>query len=112
VLDQELHRTLALRETVARQARFRAGRVVGESDQHQPQSLTQLSKGDMAIVEDGLAVKKDFFGRIIQAQPLAEVTGGAREMAATQEKVWVTFHEGLNNAVRKPMMLREFLNGL
>ncbi|KAM0514215.1 hypothetical protein ACHAPE_007052 [Trichoderma viride] len=112
VLDQELHRTLAIRETVARQARFRAGRVVGESDQHQPQSLTQSSKDDMAIVEDGLAVKKDFFGRIIQAQPLAEVTGGAREMAATQEKVWVTFHEGLNNAVRKPMMLREFLNGL
>ncbi|EHK43527.1 hypothetical protein TRIATDRAFT_34454 [Trichoderma atroviride IMI 206040] len=113
VLDQELHRTLAIRETVARQARFRAGRVVGESDQHQPQSLTQPSKDDMAIVEDGLVVKKDFFGRIIQAQPLAEVTGGAREKkAATQEKVWVTFHEGLNNAVRKPMMLREFLNGL
>lgn len=67
----------------------------------------------MAIVEDGLVVKKDFFGRIIQAQPLAEVTGGAREQkAATQEKVWVTFHEGLNNAVRKPMMLREFLSGL
>ncbi|KAM0449006.1 hypothetical protein ACHAO4_007962 [Trichoderma viride] len=113
VLDQELHRTLAIRETIARQARFRAGRVVGESDQHQPQSLTQPSKNDMAIVEDGLVVKKDFFGRIIQAQPLAEVTGGAREKkAATEEKVWVTFHEGLNNAVRKPMMLREFLNGL
>ncbi|KAL6898169.1 hypothetical protein GGI43DRAFT_408566 [Trichoderma evansii] len=114
VLDQELHRTIALREAVARQARFRAGRAIGESDHLQP--LTQPSqsqKDDMAIVEDGLVVKKDFFGRIIQAQPLAEVTGSQREKkAATQEKVWVTFHEGLNNAVRKPMMLREFLNGL
>ncbi|KAL7921675.1 hypothetical protein ACQKWADRAFT_294951 [Trichoderma austrokoningii] len=112
VLDQELHRTLVLRESVARQARFRAGRAVGESEHHQPQSLTQPSRDDMAIVEDGLVVKKDFFGRIIQAQPLAEVTGGAREKKATQDKVWVTFHEGLNNAVRKPMMLREFMNGL
>lgn len=67
----------------------------------------------MAVVEDGLVVKKDFFGRIIQAQPLAAVTGSAMEKkAASQEKVWVTFHEGLNNAVRKPMTLREFLSGL
>lgn len=68
----------------------------------------------MAVVEDGLVVKKDFFGRIIEAQPLADVKGGLMEKkaAAGQEKVWVTFHEGLNNAVRKPMTLREFLSGL
>lgn len=66
----------------------------------------------MAVVEDGLVVKKDFFGRIIQAQPLAELAGSAAEKRAGQDKVWVTFHEGLNNAVRKPMMLGEFLSGL
>ncbi|EHK20326.1 uncharacterized protein TRIVIDRAFT_181187 [Trichoderma virens Gv29-8] len=114
VLDQELRRTLALRETHARQARFQAGYAIGEGEpQQQLLQPTQSQKHDLAVVEDGLVVKKDFFGRIIQAQPLAEVTGGlAEKKAASQEKVWVTFHEGLNNAVRKPMTLREFLSGL
>ncbi|KAL7949898.1 hypothetical protein V8C42DRAFT_308925 [Trichoderma barbatum] len=114
VLDQELRRTLALRETQARQARFQAGRAVGEGEHHQALiQPTQSQKDDMAVVEDGLVVKKDFFGRIIQALPLADVTGSLTEKkAASQEKVWVTFHEGLNNAVRKPMSLREFLSGL
>jgi chromosome transmission fidelity protein 18 len=115
VLDQELHRTLVIRETLARQARFRAGRVIGEGEQQPSSSLLQpsLSQKDvMAVVEDGLVVKKDFFGRIIQAQPLAEITSSALAKKASQEKVWVTFHEGLNNAVRKPMMLHEFLSGL
>ncbi|KAL6861097.1 hypothetical protein J3F83DRAFT_234098 [Trichoderma novae-zelandiae] len=122
VLDQELRRTLALRETNARQARFQAGRSLGEGEQQQQQQqqqplalLNQKKKGDhMAVVEDGLVVKKDFFGRIIQAQALADVEGGLREKKAVvvQEKVWVTFHEGLNNAVRKPMTLQEFLSGL
>ncbi|KAL7933744.1 hypothetical protein V8C35DRAFT_303759 [Trichoderma chlorosporum] len=114
VLDQELRRTLALRETQARQARFQAGHAIGEGEPQQPLAQPmQSQKENMAVVEDGLVVKKDFFGRIIQAQPLAEVTGGlAEKKAASQEKVWVTFHEGLNNAVRKPMTLRDFLNGL
>jgi chromosome transmission fidelity protein 18 len=50
-------------------------------------------------------------------RPLAEVDGnsGQRKRAkadAAERKVWVTFHEGLNNAVRKPMSLDEFLRGL
>lgn len=59
-------------------------------------------------------VKKDFFGRVIEAKPLAEVDGNLREKKAKREerKVWVTYHEGLNNAVRKPMSLQEFLRGL
>ncbi|RFU79315.1 chromosome transmission fidelity 18 [Trichoderma arundinaceum] len=113
VLEQELHRTLVIRETVARQARFQAGRPAAGGEQQPLPQPSQSKKDDMAVVEDGLVVKKDFFGRIIQAQPLAELTGSAMEKkAANQEKVWVTFHEGLNNAVRKPMMLREFLSGL
>ncbi|PTB63958.1 hypothetical protein BBK36DRAFT_1181055 [Trichoderma citrinoviride] len=120
VLDQELRRTLALRETSARQARFQAGRSLGEGDDQATQQplaslLSQKKDDNMAVVEDGLVVKKDFFGRIIQAQALADVVrGGLMDKKATagQDKVWVTFHEGLNNAVRKPMTLREFLSGL
>jgi len=66
------------------------------------------------------SVKRDFFGRIIEAQPLQELDangGGRRKRKSTGESkgrnmVWVTFHEGLNNAVRKPISLQEFLKGL
>lgn len=59
-------------------------------------------------------VKRDFFGRIILAQPLAELAGNSEEKRAKREEqnVWITYHEGLNNAVRKPMSLHEFMRGL
>ncbi|KAH6607809.1 chromosome transmission fidelity 18 [Trichoderma cornu-damae] len=123
VLDQELHRTLAARETAARQARFRAGPPAAGGEQQEqpaPPLLPQAPRGlkvNRAIAEGGLAVKRDFFGRIIETQPLAGAGAGAEaeatgRQAASLDKVWVTFHEGLNNAVRKPMTLREFLGGL
>ncbi len=71
------------------------------------------------------AVKKDFFGRVIPTRPLAtamtgvdgNVAAGAGKGRRREEeggkgaKVWVTYHEGLNNAVRKPISLEEFLRG-
>jgi chromosome transmission fidelity protein 18 len=58
-------------------------------------------------------IKKDFFGRVVEAKPLAELDANSREKARREErKVWVTFHEGLNNAVRKPMSMRDFMRGL
>lgn len=59
-------------------------------------------------------MKRDFFGRVIEARPLSELDSNSAERRAKREehKVWVTYHEGLNNAVRKPMSLEEFLKGL
>ena len=66
-----------------------------------------------------VAVKRDFFGRIVEVKPLGELDANA--VAETREratkdvaggKVWVTYHEGLNNAVRKPLSLQEFLGNL
>jgi chromosome transmission fidelity protein 18 len=75
-------------------------------------------KNDMAKPET-ISVKRDFFGRIItEAQcPLGETDGNAGEKrrklgGKSEHKVWVTFHEGLNNAVTKPISLKEFLRGL
>ena len=68
-----------------------------------------------------VGVKRDFFGRIIAeiSRPLEETQGNARERRkradsgeTQKQKVWVSFHEGLNNAVRKPISLEEFLQGL
>lgn len=71
----------------------------------------------MAMAEDArhsTVVKRDFFGRVIETKSLDELAGSSQEKAArtAQGKVWVTYHEGLNNAVRKPMSLHEFLTGL
>lgn len=62
-------------------------------------------------------VKKDFFGRVVEAN------NGVDEAAEKMQKkkaiknndegrVWVSFHEGFSNAVRKPITLDELMRGL
>lgn len=129
VLDQELQKTIAQRETAARQARFRAGMGAAESgDQHHDTVLLPhddkennagaAGGGQKALPIMPTIVKKDFFGRVVVEKPLAEVDGnttaGQRKGQAAdkgENKVWVTYHEGLNNAVRKPITLEDFLRG-
>ncbi|PSS00697.1 chromosome transmission fidelity protein 18 [Coniella lustricola] len=129
VLDQELHKTIALREAAARQARFKAGRGAADEDDmmidtatllsDNKQSATTAAKWTLPIVP---TVKKDFFGRVIMDTailPLHQIDGnssgknkgGAAGEDVEERKVWVTYHEGLNNAVRKPLTLEDFLRG-
>ncbi|KAL2021116.1 hypothetical protein VTK56DRAFT_7535 [Thermocarpiscus australiensis] len=141
VLDQELQKTLAQRENAARQARLRSGGgvvVVGggaaagaRGDNFIDDDKENLSKGGGRKPEEKAgraatgSVKKDFFGRVIAdgdgCGPLRERDGnaaGERKRRRMKEedgegvRVWVTYHEGLNNAVRKPISLEEFLRGL
>ncbi|CAK7225038.1 Chromosome transmission fidelity protein 18 [Sporothrix curviconia] len=79
-------------------------------------------------LDEPAAVKRDFFGRILapsepsarldnahdSAQANGDGNGGADgdDSRADAQRVWVTFHEGLNNAVRKPISVDEFLRGL
>lgn len=71
---------------------------------------------DGAEVED-VNVKRDFFGRVIVERSggaLEERDGNGKRKKAVQKKggkVWVTYHEGLNNAVTKPLSLEEFMRG-
>ncbi|OAQ94586.1 sister chromatid cohesion factor (Chl12) [Purpureocillium lilacinum] len=136
VLDQELRRTIALRETTARQARFRAGGGVGggassvlpvahplaAASALRPHDNKENLRADGDATKNGVShqqaaaalVKRDFFGRVVEVKPLAELDGNSAERRARREerKVWVTFHEGLNNAVRKPISLQEFMRAL
>ena len=62
------------------------------------------------------AVKRDFFGRVIQ-EPVQETKDSKAKSAVDESskagrKVWITFHEGFSNAVRKPISLGELLAGL
>ncbi|KAL2141771.1 hypothetical protein VTI28DRAFT_2027 [Corynascus sepedonium] len=134
VLDQELHKALAQKESAARQARLRSGGAAGSHIHHHQQGHhdnfgesdkenAQHSRGPKSpeertrIAAAAAAVKRDFFGRVIIERPLAEMDGNAGKKAkraaeaSKAGRVWVTYNEGLNNAVRKPITLEEFLKG-
>ncbi|TDZ32355.1 Chromosome transmission fidelity protein 18 [Colletotrichum spinosum] len=116
-LDQELQKTIALRENAARQARFKMGNLLGHDEAPAQVDKENIIKEQVKTLDT--SVKKDFFGRIIPTRPLGEVdpngtTKRRRQQHQEKEdiKVWVTFHEGLNNAVRKPITLAEFMRDL
>ncbi|KAF2623230.1 chromosome transmission fidelity protein 18 [Macroventuria anomochaeta] len=59
------------------------------------------------------AVKRDFFGRIIKEKPPVE--GEIRKKTkreGDEDRIWVSFHEGFSNAVRKPITIDELFRGL
>lgn len=122
VLDQELQKTIALRETASRQARFRAGMGAAEIESLDRSNLLHDNDKENAGVKKNplivpTIIKKDFFGRVIMEKPLHELDGssgaqGNKAAEQAENKVWVTYHEGLNNAVRKPVTLEDFLRGL
>jgi len=124
VLDQELRRTKALRERSARQARFTAGNTSGaESILFDVDGGVVLPKPSAKVVLPMLdKVKKDFFGRVIQTEEkstMQDANGNDESGRAAkgksngddEAKIWVTFHEGMNNAVRKPLSLDEMMRG-
>lgn len=108
---------MAQREARARQARFRAGastldsatQLLEDNDKE-----NRVEKHVAAGSAEVVAIKRDFFGRVVEVvRPLGETDGnGGRVKREEKKKVWVTYHEGLNNAVRKPISLQEFLSGL
>ncbi|KAI1264236.1 hypothetical protein F5Y18DRAFT_391503 [Xylariaceae sp. FL1019] len=116
VLDQELQKATILRENAARQARYKAGSHATADYIFEDKENTTAAK-EKLLPE--IPVKRDFFGRIIKTEvhPLAETDGngavkGSEPLGKAETKVWVTYHEGQNNAVRKPVTLDELLRGL
>jgi chromosome transmission fidelity protein 18 len=70
--------------------------------------IEQVDGEQKVVVE---RVKKDFFGRVIAEEP----DDGKRRRTDSsntlkiQPKVWVRFHDGYSNAVRKPVVFSELL---
>lgn len=83
--------------------------------------------------EKAVEIKKDFFGRVIkESRSLMEIDGNkentpgggsdadadgrprnkAKNGMREELKIWVTFHEGFSNAVRKPITVAELMKGL
>lgn len=129
VLDQEYQKNIIVRENAARQARFKAGNPDGDDSVVSISSRDAVAKPEVLSEQLAVGAKRDFFGRVV----LQEVDGNAgaergddnKEKKEEQGKsgggggkgkgennVWVSFHEGFSNAVRKPITIMELLRGL
>lgn len=106
VLDQEYRKATTRKQSDAMSASRLGAKGPRDSDE------TAAAK---AIRE--AAVKRDFFGRLIE-QPAPQLNdtnsadGWVDESSKAGRKVWVTFHEGFSNAVRKPISMGELMAGL
>jgi chromosome transmission fidelity protein 18 len=117
VLDQEYQKSIIVRENAARQARYKAGNSQSEADF----SFSAEKENKRPLTGDRtLDIKRDFFGRVVNdgMLPLQEIDGNAegdwikRSQDGKADKIWVSFHEGFSNAVRKPITVEELLRGL
>lgn len=117
-LDQEYRKYLHRQNADARQARYKAGGGieaeidVGRDDKE----ITEPQAGE--INSRPAAGKRDFFGRIINEarQQAGEDQGTGQQetnsdVIGKETKVWVSFHEGFSNAVRKPITLEDIMQG-
>ncbi|KAK5121620.1 hypothetical protein LTR85_004792 [Meristemomyces frigidus] len=109
VLDQEWIKEEKRRAEATRLARFSGGREVGGS------LLPVSTDGrEERRVLSKTNVKRDFFGRPI-ALPVEGAEpkkGKGREEQKEEGRVWITYHEGFSNAVRKPVTLAELMRDL
>lgn len=111
VLETEWKKESAKMEADARKRR--GGQV--EEEEVVEEAKDEVDAGKAAAANDK-AVKRDFFGRVIQAKP--EVEGERRKVvkkvaeSSDEGRIWVSFHEGFSNAVRKPITIDELMRGL
>ncbi|MCJ1437847.1 hypothetical protein MMC27_007234 [Xylographa pallens] len=126
VLDQEFQKYRIRQNADARHARFQSG---GPLDPTADVGAPRVSQGtgkenavkDVAGLVAGqtfkaVGVKRDFFGRVIvnEARVATKEEGRAKARRETVEgnRIWVTYHEGFSNAVRKPVGLGDIMRGL
>ena len=114
-------RQLVSREIEREKIRRRRGRNAAFMDEMYDLDIAEVveprgkKRGiDEVSQEKKTVVKKDFFGRVI----VQERDDGRRKRADSsnalkiQPDVWVRFHEGYSNAVRKPVVFSELLGRL
>jgi chromosome transmission fidelity protein 18 len=127
VLDQEHAKHILQLRAEACQARYRAGAPAlaasaGRGEEGDPDSLPTLPVSTPKKTRAISSRKRDFFGReIVSSSPIRPGAGVEGEDAqrkkgkkgkVEENKVWVSFHEGFSNAVRKPITLQEIMMGL
>ncbi|EXJ81828.1 hypothetical protein A1O1_07893 [Capronia coronata CBS 617.96] len=116
VLDQELKKERLLQNSLIRHARSGMLDVrKGVDDDGNKENEGPFEKKKQALSKYA-GLKRDFFGRIINdARPTSAGKGSAVQMGKEptdhEGRVWVSFHEGFSNAVRRPITLKELIEG-
>lgn len=115
VLDQEYRKAVQKQAYDVRQARFKEGNQHGEDSVFtfkNRSTVDSLIKNVDEDEEQVTKIKKDFFGRVIvekSTQELPTQKRQEREQKKDVNKVWVTYHEGFSNAVRKPVTVEDIM---
>lgn len=113
VLEQEWRKESALREMANRKRR--GGQ---DDDEHLSSSAqTEVKTTEQKAAEANNKMgKRDFFGRIIveteKSRKEDKRKQDSGEMHGDVGRIWVSFHEGFSNAVRKPITIDDLLRGL
>ena len=112
VLDQELRKERILMSNAASRARSTLlDSHIDTLDADKENANAAIASKEAARIEKA-NTKRDFFGRIINdARPtsagvMRPATAGSGK---DERRVWVSFHEGYSNAVRKPITLKELM---
>jgi chromosome transmission fidelity protein 18 len=115
------------KESLRRGEEARKRRMGGNPEDYEEEVDTKKKGGPGKSIDLRVkGAKRDFFGRVVKivAPTLEEnesvpANGGAKKKAkagrsagAEEGRVWVSFNEGFSNAVRKPITLRELMDGL
>ena len=120
VLDQELHKYRSTQAAAARQARSAAGGPTSQADAADKENAPVGPSADKIggkAHDRAMGVKRDFFGRVIvNEESRSGGSGNASTVASSSKpgnkgRIWVTYHEGFSNAVRKPISLKELMSG-
>ena len=116
VLEQELRKEKVLRNTSARHARSTSLNKYAMLDlEHDDKENADVQNPEDKSLKVAAGVKRDFFGRVINEVRPASVDGKKRPQTpadaeqGNKERIWVSFHEGYSNAVRKPITLKELI---
>ena len=119
ILDQEYGRDATRRDHEARAARMQT--PGGVADAHETHNSDQDKNNLAAVVattSSSTALKRDFFGRSVASLASSSLTASAdhagpvRGAPQSEGRIWVTYHEGFSNAVKKPITMKELMEGM
>lgn len=116
VLEQEFRKEEQRRAELARLERMPAGSMATAAPQLK-RIGTSMGDDDAATIKKTKVVK-DFFGRVVVVEKPTNETRAEEEKRERREagepegRVWITYHEGFSNAVKKPLTLAELMKEL
>jgi chromosome transmission fidelity protein 18 len=111
VLDQEYRK-----ETMRKQSEALSSSKAGKTWNGKSGKNDDDQSAKKNAIRNVPGIKRDFFGRILKEPlPLPQSSDDSpvqNEASKAGRKVWITYHDGFSNAVRKPISMNELMAGL